>query len=1573
MDREQRKGRRTGGRALRVARVVLRVFALASTAIFALALFSLELPPVRRFVVGRVNEALRSTFAGRITIEKVDHIGLTAIRGARVRIDDPDGTRVLLVDGADVRISPVSTLRSVLFDKGDMVIDLADVKLAFVDADLDAASGGGLRLASAFRPKDEHPSAPAARKTAIRLRHVGMTHAWLHGRPPGAPPVNADVDRLAASALVGSAQKVELDGVEITTRGMPRNADLHLTIDADFAAPADGGKERAAHANVRGEVGGISMTAHASLDGKSIEAMLDVPKATPDMIAAIAPGVTPTQDLSVHADARGTLPDIEASVRATAGRGTLELYAGIAGDEDKVVRVTLAARTIDARAISATAPPSALDVDARLDVAMHADGEIAGTYAVDLLGGTVGAAAAPNAHLGGSLRATSRAGEPSSMSLRGSAAVEDPGVRARVDFEARKTGDAPATATFDAAGTAELAKTRFGAEVSGLAELEARGTATFGKVTTLDADADLRASNVAQADRKIERAWLRAHVRGASDDPRIDAIFQGSGLAASGMRFATAALTAHGSLHRADVTLGLEPRDAPRIGARATLEMGTVITVRDASIALSRDDQRAVIGVRSLRVGGGELRVDGMSVEGLGDPLRAAARRTESGWNVKASTSEIDLSRVAKLLRSTDIRDGHASFDVDVDVRRSAARGHVRAALVQGQFARARNANGNLDVTLQGRSIDAVLHANVGDVGKIDVGECHVEVDGDGPLGDSALKTAHGAVSFAADVDLARVRSVLPRGSVPLTDLAGKLRLEGKVTRAGGADAVPDIRLSAATQGLLLSGRGESEQVDGARVLGYRPWTLEGVDVELTASLAHDTGATDLGAHLSDAKGLLASFDVRSPELPYRDWLRGRPLTIERIGALPVAARLEVPRRDLKTLPAVLKTRQFSGDIALDASLDGTLEDPDVRFSLELTKFASTIGAGTKPLDAKSTGRYARGEGKVDIDISSGDRRLLAGELAISARVRDLMQPPGSEGPAWRASSRVRLSDFPLETSGLFSDLRMKGFASGEISADDVHENGRANVDLAFRDLGLGRAKFPRGTARAELDGTSLTARVRLDQTDGFVEANAKTGMAWGRDTAPRPTTDVPSFATLRANGFRASAILPFVSSAVSELDGRVDADARIDVKQGGGPPNMKGTVTLRDGMIQLTRVGEPLHGVNARVIVTPDGLVRLDDLTAHGSSGTLSAKAVARMNGFDLVAARMNLRIPHRDPLPVDVDGEDIGDVDGDVAVSVDRSPDGRTTKVAVDIPKLHTDLPLSSSHKVQELGEAKGVRMGYFRRQRQFVLLPMNAEDLEEADGKKDTPASPARTEIAVHLGKDVEIKRGTTLKVQLEGDPKIQITDQARMSGQIRLTRGILEVQGKRFEIERGTVTFVGDEPGNPQIIVTAGWTAPDGTRVYADFVGPLKTGKVKLRSEPARPQNEILALIMFGTAEGSSATPYAQQQPSGATRAGATAGGFATEGLSKGLDELTGLEVSTKIDTSNSANPKPEIEVQIARDISLQLGYVLGTPPPGTNPDRTLVTLDWRFKRNWSMEATFGDQGSSIMDFVWQYRY
>jgi translocation and assembly module TamB len=183
----------------------------------------------------------------------------------------------------------------------------------------------------------------------------------------------------------------------------------------------------------------------------------------------------------------------------------------------------------------------------------------------------------------------------------------------------------------------------------------------------------------------------------------------------------------------------------------------------------------------------------------------------------------------------------------------------------------------------------------------------------------------------------------------------------------------------------------------------------------------------------------------------------------------------------------------------------------------------------------------------------------------------------------------------------------------------------------------------------------------------------------------------------------------------------------------------------------------------------------------------------------------------------------------------------------------------------------------------------------------------------------------------------------------------------------------VTFTGD-PANPEVVVTAGWTAPEGTRVYAEFAGPLKTGTVTLRSEPAHSKSEILALILFGSPTGSAQT-YTAGAPLGAGAAGVAGLGaqVATRGLNRAIDQLTGLDVTTRINTTDVVNPRPEVAVRLARDISIAVSHVLGVPPPGTNPDRNFATFDWRFRRSWSLQTTIGDQGSTVLDLIWQYRY
>src|SRR5262249_28398790 len=160
---------------------------------------------------------------------------------------------------------------------------------------------------------------------------------------------------------------------------------------------------------------------------------------------------------------------------------------------------------------------------------------------------------------------------------------------------------------------------------------------------------------------------------------------------------------------------------------------------------------------------------------------------------------------------------------------------------------------------------------------------------------------------------------------------------------------------------------------------------------------------------------------------------------------------------------------------------------------------------------------------------------------------------------------------------------------------------------------------------------------------------------------------------------------------------------------------------------------------------------------------------------------------------------------------VTATSSRDGKHLTVKVDVPTLHMKLPPSSGHSVQSLDEPKEIRVGVHRQPQKLTKLALDQEDLDKNDPKaiaaKNAPPGTVM-DVAVHLGRDVEIKRSTDVKIDITGEPKIRVAGKTEMSGQLRLVGGFLEVQGKRFTVEQGTVSFVG-EPDNPEIVVSASW--------------------------------------------------------------------------------------------------------------------------------------------------------------------
>ena len=166
----------------------------------------------------------------------------------------------------------------------------------------------------------------------------------------------------------------------------------------------------------------------------------------------------------------------------------------------------------------------------------------------------------------------------------------------------------------------------------------------------------------------------------------------------------------------------------------------------------------------------------------------------------------------------------------------------------------------------------------------------------------------------------------------------------------------------------------------------------------------------------------------------------------------------------------------------------------------------------------------------------------------------------------------------------------------------------------------------------------------------------------------------------------------------------------------------------------------------------------------------------------------------------------------------------------------------------------------------------------------------------------------------------------------------------------------------------MVAAAYWDAPDQTRIWVEFNGPLKTGKLILRSEPPFSKNEILSILLFGRADPNAATQG--ERPSDTQAATALGTGIAAGGLNKALGELDD-DFELEQDKTSANRVRTKVGYRLRRNLKVQLGYASGFSQ--REPDTTYLFLEWQFIPQWSLIGTRGDKGTSILDILFQHRY
>lgn len=1538
------------------------------------ALLHAGLPPARRLVLAQVNRLIEGTFEGEIVVRRIGALGLAGFEGVDAEVLDPEGHRALLIQDASARLGAVTALRS-LVGGGRLVLRVPELGIGSVEVVIAEDEAGTLSIQKAFEPRGPAPPRRegASRGVEIAVPDIRVRHVWVHGRTASVPLVDADLEGLLASfGSTPDATEIGVEHVRVRGRGLP-GLNPEGVVAGRASLPSEPEGDARVSAQFEGRVGEIPVVANGVLDGRDVDVAADVPEASPGAIEAIAPGIALGAPVSGHAEVHGRLPVLFPEVRARIGPSEIAAEGAVTLPEEGRPEILAAVKArvsdLDVSLLQRGSPGS------NLTAAVDAS-------AVSLPGGAwIGALQLRNEAgewAGQGVPAAIARGDFTERSVRGAAWIAERGAPTSVLFSLQPKGGSGAPALVDVAAETRIDDIRdverLGPLGRGSAHLVALGSvdleARRGSGSVTGEVAGLRVQGV-----ELARGILTGTAEGPLDSPGIQVQISGAGLRAGGYSFERVRASANGPPEALDVSVRLiGERGSPHLAASGRVARGEDIQVLGARVRVEREDAAAWAKVDRIRIVGDTVRVQGATIEGLGEPVKAAARIAPGAVGVEARSEGVNLALLAALLGRERETQGRLSLDVDVAARGRAVRGRVDANVDDLSVRRVGGGSVRVSAAVDGDRVRGEVVAALGEAGRLVLSAPDIRLGGPA-MEPSAWEKAAGTVEVDGALALDRLVAALPEDVRPVERAAGDVTIRGSVSRSSAA-ASPSVRLEVATEGLVLVAKPERIQnVGGSVTVGPAPWRTEGLDGSLAVQIDEETGHTEVSARLHDERGPFVIAGA-SAELPIDRMIQGlsSPGTGELrrlLGRSEIAAEVAVPRRSFDAMPAALGVLPVKGEVEIEGALTGTLEAPSVTLTAKATRLLPRAEAPcARGMDVATKVTYDGERAEVSLAATRDDAEI-AGISAIVKVSAAKALAGGALG--WEAAGSAALEGFPLEAAGAFLDQPISGSVSGKIALEGLHRDAALTADLDLRDLVFHRSAIPRGEVRVGVKDERLTASVRLDQADGHLATTVKGAVAWGAEVAPELDLGKALEVAVSAESFRANAAAPFVRGTLEDLDGRIDADVRLRVERGGAEGHMDGAVTLREGVLLVPQLGERFHSIQGRVIMHPWGTLRFERFSAEASTGKLTASGEAVLDGLALRSASGKIEIAEGASIPVSVEGVPIGRAYGQITAKAKMSEGGERLDVAVDVPRLHVSLPPSTGHTVQPLEPDETIRIGHHV-DGGFALLPL--EPPEEPVFAPEGPAKPSGPAIVttIRLGPDVALSRDTTMHVEIDGQVKIAAGGETRIDGQIRLTRGRLELQGKMFVIDHGTVSFVGADPSNPMIVASAHWDAPDQTRVFMEFSGRASSGRLELRSEPALTQPEILSLILFGSRDGGFGVepPRAQRVSTGA-RAVGLAGGVVTQAVNKAISGITTADITTRVDTSDAANPRPELAVQLSKDVSARLSYNLGVPAPGQNPDRTELTVEWRFVRSWSLVAGIGDQGSSSVDVVWRLRY
>ncbi|HEX8442023.1 MAG TPA: translocation/assembly module TamB domain-containing protein [Allosphingosinicella sp.] len=445
--------------------------------------------------------------------------------------------------------------------------------------------------------------------------------------------------------------------------------------------------------------------------------------------------------------------------------------------------------------------------------------------------------------------------------------------------------------------------------------------------------------------------------------------------------------------------------------------------------------------------------------------------------------------------------------------------------------------------------------------------------------------------------------------------------------------------------------------------------------------------------------------------------------------------------------------------------------------------------------NVRLAGRYGRGL-EIQSRFANLDLSLFnafSPGLGVRGRASgslDFAQPNGATFP--RADARITVENFTR--SGLITLSEPVNIAfAGQLRP----EGGLANAVIRRQGALIGRAQVrlqPLGPGAG-----SWTTRLLASPLAGGVRYNGPADVLWS----------LTGIADRQVSG-------PIGIAA--DFSGRVQA------------PQFNGVVRANNLTFTDETFGTRVTNIQLAGQFTSSRL-EITRLTGRAGEGTVT--------GGGTVGLAANAGFPIDARLTFDrarlARGDNLGaTVSGDVAITNSRAGGGLISG-DLTLPNVRYQVVRQGAAEVLEL---RGVR-------RKGEPLPDPNARLAEEGG------IPSIWKLDLRLRADNQIfVGGMGLESEWKADLRVRGTSATpEMIGEAEVLRGTISFSGQRFELTTGRVQFTGSRPINPRLTIAATANVKD-VDVTINITGAAFTPQITFSSNPALPQDEILARVLFG---------------------------------------------------------------------------------------------------------------------------